>query len=98
MFNTNSATHVMTQSMSDQFLSRLVAGYILIQKEQYSEANEHFNKMLYSEHNPHDDDILWIAKSHIYKKLGKQEESETCIKLVTDPLENTPIVETKMYK
>ena len=98
MFNTNSATHVMTQSMSDQFLSRLVAGYILIQKEQYSEANEHFNKMLYSEHNPHDDDILWIAKSHIYKKLGKQEESETCIKLVTDPLENTPIVETRMYK
>ena len=98
MFNTNSATHVMTQSMSDQFLSRLVAGYILIQKEQYSEANEHFNKMLYSEHNPHDDDILWIAKSHIYKKLGKQEESETCIKLVTDPLANAPIVETKMYK
>ena len=98
MFNTNSATHVMTQSMSDQFLSRLVAGYILIQKEQYSEANEHFNKMLYSEHNPHDDDILWIAKSHIYKKLGKQEESETCIKLVTDPLENMATIEPRMYK
>mgnify|MGYP006201550305 CR=1 FL=1 len=98
MFNTNSATHVMAQSMSDQFLSRLVAGYILIQKEQYSEANEHFNKMLYSEHNPSDDDILWIAKSHIYKKLGKQEESETCMKLVTDSLANTPIMETRMYK
>ena len=98
MFNTNSATHVMVQSMSDQFLSRIVEGYILIQKERYSEANEHFNRMLYSEHNPIDDDIIWIAKSHIYKKLGKQEESETCIKLVTDPLENTPIVETRMYK
>ena len=57
-------------------------------KEQDSEANEYFNRRLYSKHNPHDDDILWIAKSHIYKKLGKQEESETCIKLVTDPLEN----------
>ena len=88
MFNTNFATHVMEQSMSDQFLSRIVEGYILIQKERYSEANEHFNRMLYSEHNPIDDDIIWIAKSHIYKKLGKQEESETCIKLVTDPLEN----------
>ena len=98
MFNTNFAIHVMVQSMSDQFLSRLVAGYILIQKEQYSEANEHFNKMLYSEHNPNDDDILWIAKSHIYKKLGKQEESETCIKLVTDALANTPIIETRIYK
>ena len=54
--------------------------------------------MLYSEHNPNDDDIIWIAKSHIYKKLGKQEESETCIKLVTDPLENTPIAETRIYK
>ena len=98
MFNTNSATHVMVQSMSDQFLSRLVAGYILIQKEQYSEANEHFNKMLYSEHNPSDDDILWIAKSHIYKKLGKQEESETCMRLVTDALANTPTVETRIHK
>ena len=82
----------MVQSMSDQFLSRLVAGYMKIQKEQYSEANEHFNKMLYSEHNPHDDDILWIAKSHIYKKLGKQEESKTCMKLVTDALETTKVL------
>ena len=98
MFNTNFAIHVMVQSMSDQFLSRLVAGYILIQKERYSEANEHFNKMLYSEHNPSDDDILWIAKSHIYKKLGKQEESETCMRLVTDALANTPIIETRIYK
>ncbi len=56
--------------MSDEFLSQLVAGYLKIQKEQYSEASDHFNKMLYSEHNPNDDDILWIAKSHIYKKLG----------------------------
>ena len=98
MFNTNFAIHVMVQSMSDQFLSRLVAGYILIQKEQYSEANEHFNRMLYSEHNPNDDDILWIAKSHIYKKLGKQEESETYIKLVTDALENKATIEQRMYK
>ena len=88
----------MEQSMSDQFLSRIVEGYILIQKERYSEANEHFNRMLYSEHNPIDDDIIWIAKSHIYKKLGKQEESETCIKLVTDPLENTATIEQRMYK
>ena len=98
MFNTNFAIHVMEQSMSDQFLSRLIEGYVLIQKERYSEANEHFNRMLYSEHNPGDDDILWIAKSHIYKKLGKQEESETCMKLVTDALENTPITETRIYK
>ena len=75
--------------MSDEFLSQLVAGYIKIQKEQYSDASDHFNKMLYSEHNPNDDDILWIAKSHIYKKLGKQEESKTCMKLVTDALETT---------
>ena len=88
----------MVQSMSDQFLSRLIEGYVLIQKERYSEANEHFNKMLYSEHNPHDDDILWIAKSHIYKKLGKQEESETCMRLVTDALANTPIMETRICK
>ena len=98
MFNTNFATHNMIKSISDQFLSRLVEGYILIQKERYSEANDHFNKMLYSEHNPNDDDILWIAKSHIYKKLGKQEESKTCIKLVTDALTNTPIIEPRMYK
>ena len=84
--------------MSDQFLSRLIEGYILIQKERYSEASEHFNRMLYSEHNPSDDDIIWIAKSHIYKKLGKQEESETCIKLVIDPLENTATIEPRMYK
>ena len=78
--------------MSDEFLSQLVAGYIKIQKEQYSEANYHFNKMLYSEHNPNDDDILWIAKSHIYKKLGHKEESKTCMKMVTDALENTEML------
>jgi len=78
--------------MSDEFLSQLVAGYLKIQKEQYSEANYHFNKMLYSDHNPNDDDILWIAKSHIYKKLGKQEESKTCMKLVTDALETTKVL------
>ena len=81
----------MEKSLSDEFLSQLVAGYLKIQKEQYSEASDHFNKMLYSEHNPNDDDILWIAKSHIYKKLGKREESKTCMKLVTDALENTEI-------
>jgi len=68
----------MEQSLSDEFLSQLVAGYLI-------------NKMLYSEHNPNDDDILWIAKSHIYKKLGKREESKMCMKLVTDALENTEI-------
>ena len=77
--------------MSDEFLSQLVTGCLKIQKEQYSEASDHFNKMLYSEHNPNDDDILWIVKSHIYKKLGKREESKTCVKLVSDALENTEI-------
>ena len=91
MFNTNFVTQLMEKSLSDEFLSQLVAGYIKIQKEQYSEASYHFNKMLYSEHNPNDDDILWIAKSHIYKKLGHREESKTCVKLVSDALENTEI-------
>ena len=91
MFNTNFVTQLMEKSLSDEFLSQLVAGYIKIQKEQYSEASYHFNKMLYSEHNPNDDDILWIAKSHIYKKLGHKEESKTCMKMVTDALENTEI-------
>ena len=87
MFNTNFVTQLMEKSLSDEFLSQLVAGYIKIQKEQYSEASDHFNKMLYSSHNPNDDDILWIAKSHIYKKLGHKEESKTCMKMVTDALE-----------
>ena len=82
----------MEKSLSDEFLSQLVAGYIKIQKEQYSEASYHFNKMLYSEHNPNDDDILWIAKSHIYKKLGHKEESKICVKLVADALENTEML------
>jgi len=81
----------MVKSMSNEFLSQLVAGYLKIQKEQFSEASDHFNKMLYSEHNPNDDDIIWIAKSHIYKKLGKREEAKTCMTLVTDALENTEI-------
>jgi uncharacterized protein HemY len=87
MFNTNFVTQLMEKSLSDEFLSQLVAGYLKIQKEQYSEASYHFNKMLYSSHNPNDDDILWIAKSHIYKKLGHKEESKTCMKMVTDALE-----------
>ena len=91
MFNTNFVTQLMEKSLSDEFLSQLVAGYIKIQKEQYSEASYHFNKMFYSEHNPNDDDILWIAKSHVYKKLGQREESKTCMKMVTDALENTEI-------
>ena len=82
----------MEKSLSDEFLSQLVAGYIKIQKEQYAEASYHFNKMLYSSHNPNDDDILWIAKSHIYKKLGHKEESKTCIKMVTDAFENTEML------
>ena len=92
MFNTNFVTQLMEKSLSDEFLSQLVAGYIKIQKEQYSEASYHFNKMLYSSHNPNDDDILWIAKSHIYKKLGHKEESKTCIKMVTDAFENTEML------
>jgi len=91
MFNRNFAMHIMEQSMSDQFLSQLIEGYVLIQKERYSEASDHFNRMLYSQHNPNDDDILWIAKSHIFKKLGKREEAQMCMKLVTDALENTVI-------
>ncbi|MBT6647012.1 MAG: hypothetical protein HOB51_05785 [Thaumarchaeota archaeon] len=91
MFNTNFVTQLMEKSLSDEFLSQLVAGYIKIQKEQYVEASYHFNRMLYSEHNPNDDDILWIAKSHIYKKLGQRDESKTCVKLVSDALENTEI-------
>ena len=92
MFNTNFVTQLMEKSLSDEFLSQLVAGYIKIQKEQYSEASYHFNKMLYSEHNPNDDDILWIAKSHVYKKLGQREESKTCMKMVTDAFENTEML------
>ena len=81
----------MIKSMSEEFLSQLVVGYLKIQKERYSEASDHFNRMLYSEHNPNDDDIIWIAKSHIYKKLGQREESKICMKMVTDALENTEI-------
>ena len=91
MFNRNFAIQLMEQSMSDQFLSRLIEGYVLIQKELFSDASDHFNRMLYSPHNPNDDDIIWIAKSHIYKKLGQREESKICMKLVTDALENTEI-------
>ena len=91
MVNTNFVTQLMEKSLSDEFLSQLVAGYIKIQKEQYVEASYHFNRMLYSEHNPNDDDILWIAKSHVYKKLGQREKSKTCVKLVSDALENTEI-------
>ena len=39
---------------------------LLIQRERFSDASDHFNRMLYTEHNPNDDDILWVAKSHIY--------------------------------
>ena len=77
--------------MSDEFMTQLVKGYLLIQRERFSEASDHFNRMLYTEHNPNDDDILWVAKSHIYKKLGKREESQLCLKLVTDALEDTVI-------
>jgi len=80
------------QSLSDEFLTQLAVGYLKIQQERFSEANDHFNRMLYSAHNPNDDDIIWIAKSHIYKKLGHKEESKTCMKLVTDALENTEML------
>ena len=93
MFNTNFVTHNMIKSMSDEFLSQLVAGYLKIQKERYSEANDHFNKMLYSSHDPNDDDILWMAKSHIYRKLGKKEESKTCIDMVLGAFENPKSLE-----
>ena len=77
--------------MSDEFMTQLVKGYLLIQRERFSDASDHFNRMLYTEHNPNDDDILWVAKSHIYKKLGKREESQLCLKLVSSALEDTVI-------
>jgi len=77
--------------MSDEFMTQLVEGYLKIQRERFSDASDHFNKMLYTEHNPNDDDILWVAKSHIFKKLGKKEEAQLCMKLVTDALEDTEI-------
>jgi tetratricopeptide (TPR) repeat protein len=83
----------MEQSLSDEFLSQLVVGYIKIQKEKFSEASDHFNKMLYSSHNPNDDDILWIAKAHIYRKIGKEEESKTCIDMVLGAFGNPKILE-----
>jgi tetratricopeptide (TPR) repeat protein len=86
MFNTNFVTQLMEQSLSDKFLSRLVAGYLKIQKEEFSEAKEHFTKMLFSPHNPSDDDILLVAMAHIYKKLGKNEESRICIGKVEEVL------------
>ena len=91
MFNRNFATYNMAESMSDEFMTQLVKGYLLIQRERFSEASDHFNRMLYTEHNPNDDDILWVAKSHIYKKLGKREESQLCLKLVSNALEDTVI-------
>jgi len=91
MFNTNFATQLMAESMSDEFMTQLVKGYLLIQRERFSDASDHFNRMLYTEHNPNDDDILWVAKSHIYKKLGKREESQLCLKLVSNALEDTVI-------
>jgi len=81
----------MAESMSDEFMTQLVKGYLLIQRERFSDASDHFNRMLYTEHNPNDDDILWVAKSHIFKKLGKREESQLCLKLVSDALEDTVI-------
>jgi uncharacterized protein HemY len=93
MFNTNFATQLMEQSLSDEFLSQLVAGYLKIKEERFSEASDHFNKMLYSSHNPNDDDILWIAKAHIYRKIGKEEESKTCIDMVLGAFENPKILE-----
>jgi len=81
----------MAESMSDEFMTQLVKGYLLIQRERFSEASDHFNRMLYTEHNPNDDDILWVAKSHIFKKLGKREESQLCLKLVSNALEDTVI-------
>ena len=81
----------MAESMSDEFMTQLVKGYLLIQRERFSDASDHFNRMLYTEHNPNDDDILWVAKSHIYKKLGHREESKMCLKLVSNALEDTVI-------
>ena len=76
----------MEQSLSDKFLSQLVAGYLKIQKEEFSEAKEYFTKMLFSPHNPSDDDILLVAMAHIYKKLGKNEESRICVGKVEEVL------------
>jgi uncharacterized protein HemY len=82
----------MEQSMSDEFLSQLVAGYLKIKAERFSEASDHFNRMLYTSHNPHDDDILWMAKSHIYRKLGKEEEAKICIDMVLRVFENPKLL------
>ena len=78
----------MKQSLSDEFLSHLVAGYLKIQKEEFSEAKDHFIKMIYSPHNPNDDDILWIALAHVYKKLGKKWDSGICVGKVEQALGN----------
>ncbi len=78
----------MKQSLSDEFLSHLVAGYLKIQKEEFSEAKDHFIKMIYSPHNPNDDDILWIALAHVYKKLGKKLDSGICVGKVEQALGN----------
>ena len=48
----------MAESMSDEFMTQLVKGYLLIQRERFSDASDHFNRMLYTEHNPNDDDII----------------------------------------
>ena len=76
----------MKQSMSDEFLSQLVAGYLKIQKEEFVQAKEHFTRMLFSPHNESDDDILWTAMAHIYKKLGKNTESIVCVGKISDAL------------
>jgi len=81
----------MAESMSEEFMTQLVKGYLKIQREQFSEASDHFNRMLYTKHNPNDDDLLWVAKSHIFKKLGKREEAQLCLKLVSDALEDIEI-------
>ena len=92
MFNTNFETQLMGHSLSDEFLCHLIAGYLKIQKEQFSEAEAHFNKMLDLPHDPHDDDILWIAKAHVYRKLGKTEQSQICIDKVLDAFGNPEVL------
>jgi Flp pilus assembly protein TadD len=49
--------------------------------------------MLYLPHDPHDDDILWMAKAHVYRKLGKKEQAQICIDKVLDAFGNPKVLE-----
>lgn len=71
----------MTRSFSNTFVPQLVAGFLQIQKEEFDGANRHFDKMLCLPRNHHDEEIIWFAKAHIYKKLGNRQKSHDCLKM-----------------